>query len=150
MAEGWRIVREEHVATAFTGEGAAKFGGRWNSKGVRVAYASSTLALATLETLVHLNPQESFRYKLFHIEFDERLALQHSGSLPDDWQAQPAFPSTKRIGDEWARKLLSPILLVPSAIIPQELNLLLNPLHPHFRKIRIGKPVDFTFDSRLL
>lgn len=65
MPEAWRIVKEKHAASAFSGEGAAKTGGRWNSRGVPVVYASATKALAALETLVHLNPPVPFQYKSF-------------------------------------------------------------------------------------
>jgi RES domain-containing protein len=61
MREAWRIVKERHAATAFTGEGAAKTGGRWNSRGVAVVYTSSSKSLATLESLVHLNPPLTFK-----------------------------------------------------------------------------------------
>ncbi len=150
MREGWRIVREEHVRSGFSGEGAAKFGGRWNSRGVRMVYASASVSLATLETLVHLNPRESYRYKLFHLEFDETLLRFHEGVLPEDWRIEPPPTSTRIIGDQWVRGLLSPILCVPSVIVPQENNLLLNPDHPDFKRIRIGKPLAFAFDPRLI
>ncbi len=73
MRQAFRIVRETHAATAFTGEGAALYGGRWNSPGARVVYTSASASLAALETLVHLNPALRFNYVIFSIEFDERL-----------------------------------------------------------------------------
>ena len=73
MRQAFRIVREAYAATAFTGEGAALMGGRWNSPGARVVYTSATASLAALETLVHLNPALHFKYLIFPIEFDERL-----------------------------------------------------------------------------
>ena len=72
MRQAFRIVREAHAATAFTGAGAALHGGRWNSPGARVVYTSASASLAALETLVHLNPAMRFRYVIFSIEFDER------------------------------------------------------------------------------
>ncbi len=151
MSEAWRMVKEKHVATAFSGEGAAKTGGRWNSRGVAVVYASATCSLAALETLVHLNPQVRFNYRIIRIEFDqglvERLTL---ASLPADWKLEPPPLSTRQLGDEWARALRSAILAVPSVIIQGEANYVLNPAHPDFTKIAIGQPADFAFDSRLL
>ena len=73
MPEAWRIVKAKHAATAFSGEGAAKTGGRWNSRGVPVVYASSTKSLAALETLVHLNPPVPFKYVAFRLQFDAAL-----------------------------------------------------------------------------
>ena len=73
MPEAWRIVKEKHAAAAFSGEGAARNGGRWNSRGVRLIYTSSTESLAALETLVHLNPQMPFKYVAIRIKFDDAL-----------------------------------------------------------------------------
>ena len=70
--------------------------------------------------------------------------------MPKNWREEPPPPTTQQIGDTWARESRSVMLAVPSIIIPEELNYLLNPAHPDFKKITIGKPEDFTFDSRLL
>ena len=151
MLEAWRMVKEKHVATACSGEGAAKTGGRWNSRGVAVVYTSATRSLAALETLVHLNPPVRFSYRIIRIEFDEgwveRLPL---ATLPSNWKAEPPPLSTRQLGDAWARSSRSAILAVPSVIIPDETNYVLNPAHPDFKKITISKPVPFTFDPRLL
>src|SRR5208283_2140118 len=99
MAEAWRITREKHAKDAFSGEGAAKMGGRWNSRGVAVVYASSTRALAALETLVHLNPTITFSYKIIRLEFDERLVQRLAlPALPEDWKLEPPPRSTQRLG----------------------------------------------------
>jgi RES domain-containing protein len=151
MPKGWRIVREEQAARAFSGEGAAKTGGRWNSRGVPVVYTSSTKSLAALETLVHLNPPMSFKYVVFRVQFDEalmeRIPLKR---LPAEWQIEPPPPSTKAIGDAWVRQRRSAVLALPSVIIAEELNYLLNPAHPDFQRISIGKADRFAFDPRLL
>ena len=151
MPEAWRIVKEKHAATAFSGEGAAKTGGRWNSRGVAVVYTSGTKSLAALENLVHLNPPVLFKYVAIHIEFEdtlvEKVALK---TLANDWQAEPPPPSTKQLGDAWVREARSAILALPSVIVSSELNFLLNPAHTDFRKITIGKPERFAFDPRLL
>ena len=151
MPEAWRIVKQRYAATAFTGEGAARTGGRWNSRGVPVVYASATKSLAALETLVHLNPPVPFKYVLLHLEFDAVLIESPPlKRLPSGWRAEPPPPFTKAIGDTWVRSGHSAVLVLPSVIIPGETNYLLNPAHSDFRRISIRKPVPFAFDPRLL
>lgn len=151
MTRVWRIVREDHGYTSFDGEGAWRFGGRWNSRGTRTVYTSATLSLAALETLVHLNPPVAFKYVVMPIEFDEALVETFATSdLPDDWNEEPPPPSTAEIGDRWVKESRSAVLELPSVIIPAEPNYLLNPTHSDFKRIRIGKPTSFSFDPRLI
>ena len=151
MLEGWRIVKRKHAANAFSGKGAADSGGRWNSPGIHVVYTSSSLALAALENLVHLNPTVIFEYVAFPFQFDEALLETFSSAnLPSDWKEQPPPPSTKSIGDLWVRERRSCVLQLPSVIVPTDPNYLLNPAHPDFPQISIGKPEPFTFDPRLV
>ncbi len=151
MTRAWRIVREDHGYTAFDGEGAWRFGGRWNSRGTRTVYTSATLSLAALETLVHLNPPVAFKYVAIPIEFDEALVETFATSdLPADWNEEPPPPSTAEIGDRWVKESRSAVLELPSVIIPAEPNYLLNPAHSDFKRIRIGKPTPFSFDPRLI
>jgi RES domain-containing protein len=150
MGEAWRIVKARHAATAFTGEGAAKTGGRWNSRGVFVIYTSGTKSLATLESLVHLNPPLTFNYVAFRLRFDESLVgIFNIKNLPADWRDEPPPPSTKALGDTWVKAARSPVLALPS-VITGETNYLLNPAHPDFKKISIGRAKPFVFDPRLL
>lgn len=147
----WRLVREKHAATAFNGEGAALYGGRWNSRGNRVVYASINLSLAALETLVHLNPRMFFRYLAFPVDFDESLVEKAEISgLPADWREEPPPPSSQRFGDEWLREARSAVIELPSVIVPGESNYLLNLSHPGFQAVSIGKPEPFSFDPRLI
>ena len=151
MTRAWRIVREDHRSAAFDGEGAWLFGGRWNSRGTRIVYTSITLSLAALETLVHLNPPVAFKYVAIPIEFDEALVETVAAmDLPADWNEEPPPPSTAEIGDRWVRDSRSAVLKLPSVIISAELNYLLNPGHSDFKRIRIGKPMPFSFDPRLI
>ena len=151
MTRVWRIVREDHRSAAFDGEGAWLFGGRWNSRGTRMVYTSITLSLAALETLVHLNPPVAFKYVAIPIEFDEALVETVAAmDLPADWNEEPPPPSTAEIGDRWVRESRSAVLKLPSVIISAELNYLLNPGHSDFKRIRIGKPMPFSFDPRLI
>lgn len=151
MRRAWRIVKAKHAPTAFDGEGARLYGGRWNSRGIRVVYVSSSLSLASLESLVHLTPPMSFKYVAIPVEFEDSLVEKIPlATLPTEWRDEPPPPSTKTIGDIWVSQAHSAVLELPSAIIPDEINFLLNPLHPDFRKIGIGKPEAFSFDPRLL
>lgn len=150
MRQAWRIVKEKHAATAFSGEGASRTGGRWNSRGVWVVYTSGTRSLAALETLVHLNPPVLFRYVTIRVEFDDALIEKFAPNLPADWQEEPPPPSTREIGDLWVKQTRSVVLELPSVIIPGEANYLLNPAHPDFRKLSIARPEPFAFDPRLL
>jgi RES domain-containing protein len=151
MSEAWRIVKEKHAAAAFSGEGAAKAGGRWNSRGVAVVYTSGTKSLAALESLVHLNPPVLFKYVAIPIKFDDTLVeIMTPKALPPDWRVEPPPRSSQSVGDAWVLEGRSPVLALPSVIISGELNYLLNPAHPSFKRISIGKPQRFTFDPRLL
>ena len=151
MRLAWRIVKEKHAATAFTGEGAALAGGRWNSRGSHVVYTSGSASLAALETLVHLNPLLRFKYVIFRIEVDEtRMEKIMLSDLPPDWREQPPPPSTKQVGDLWFRQSRSAVLELPSVIVPGESNYLLNPTHPDFKMIVVSTPEPFAFDARLL
>jgi RES domain-containing protein len=150
MGEAWRIVKEKRAATAFTGEGAAKTGGRWNSRGVAVVYVSCTRSLAILESLVHLNPPVLFKYVAIPLKFDDALVeVFPVKNLPADWRTEPPPPSTKAIGDDWVKTARSAILALPS-VITGETNYLLHPAHPDFKRILIGRPKPFVFDPRLL
>ena len=151
MRQAFRIVREAYTATAFTGEGAALTGGRWNSPGARVVYTSASASLAALETLVHLNPALRFKYLIFPIEFDEALVEKiRPTSLPAGWRDEPPPPAAKRLGDAWVNQSRSAVLELPSVIIPGESNFLLNTSHPDFKSIIVGKAELFSLDSRLL
>ncbi|MGB8356248.1 MAG: RES family NAD+ phosphorylase [Chthoniobacteraceae bacterium] len=151
MTIAWRIVPERRSSDAFSGEGARIAGGRWNSKDTRIVYTSNTKSLAALELLVHISPSLPRKFKAFRLEFDDDM-IEHikAGVLPADWVIEPPGPATMAIGDTWARNAGSPVLAVPSIIIPDELNFLLNPAHPDFPKIKIHPPADFVFDPRLL
>jgi RES domain-containing protein len=152
MPTAWRIVKKRHADSAFDGDGARRYGGRWNSPGTPVVYASGTRALCLLEVLAGLRSVKPVqRYVLIPVTFDDSLILSvHLKDLPSEWRRSPPPPSTQAIGDEWVHQLRSAILRVPSVIVPEELNYILNPAHPDFGGIEIGEPQDLTVDSRLL
>lgn len=149
MKQSWRIVKEKHAATAFNGDGARLNGGRWNSLGTSVVYTSGSMALAALESLVHLNPPVTFKLVAIPIEFDDAL-IEELAELPADWREEPPPLATKEIGDLWIQGGRSAVLKLPSVIIPSEPNYLLNPAHPDFKKIGIGRSNHFSFDPRLI
>jgi RES domain-containing protein len=151
MLEGYRIVPAAHAATAFDGEGARLYGGRWNSIGVPMVYASKHRSLAALETRVHIDRTKMLRpYKCIVFHFDAKwLETLPPRQWPVNWRLEPPSPATQRLGDAWIKAGRSALLAVPSVIIPGEQNFLLNPKHSNFTKIKFDKPVNFTFDSRL-
>lgn len=147
----WQICRKRYAADAASGEGARLYGGRWNSRGVRMVYASTSLALAAVETFVHLEPNLQ-PTDLVSVEGRipaelkiERLDLR---VLPAHWH-RASDESLCRFGDQWVSRGQTVALLVPSAAIRGDWNVLLNPLHPDFAKIRFEAPQAFEFDARL-
>ena len=152
MREAWRIVKTKYASQAFDGEGARQFGGRWNSIGRRVVYTSSSLSLAILELLVHLETSAILpAYSLFCIQLEESLIWHLPGdTLPTHWRETPAPSELRFIGDQWLTEERSVALAVPSVIVPQEENFLLNPGHPDFARLTIKPPQPFSFDERLL
>ena len=152
MPSAWRIVRAARVSSAFTGEGARLYGGRWNSTGTTVIYVSEHESLAALEILVHLTPlTPDGRYLSYRLEWDDKLTESFPiKNLPARWNAEPPDFRTMQIGDEWVRAGKSVALAVPSVLSASEMNFLLNPRHPDFKKIKISQPIEYRFDSRLL
>ena len=148
----YRICKTKYAGTMFDGEGAFRFGGRWNSRGVRILYTAGSLALAVLEMMVHLNNAEILlSYSFATVEFDERLILpvEEFRTLPENWSAAPPPLEIQQIGDEWAEAQASVILKVPTSVLPIEFNYLINVGHPEFSKVKLGKPQVFTLDERL-
>jgi RES domain-containing protein len=147
----WRITKRKHAKAAFSGSGARKYGGRWNSPGIAVVYVAQNQSLAMLEMVVHLDNAELLsKYVLIGVEIDDWfIGNIELSRLPRNWRADPAPTSLRTIGDEWVVSGASVALQIPSTLVPAENNFLLNPLHPDFRKLRIGSPISFRFDPRL-
>ena len=147
----WRIVWAKHAASAFSGEGTRRAGGRWNSGGIPIVYSAQSQSLAVLEILVHLEADEFLRhYRLRSATFDDSLVSEvNPRDWPGNWRQYPAPTSTRQIGDRWIASMESAVLKVPSVIVPGESNFLLNPHHPRFASVRIGEPQKFRFDRRL-
>jgi RES domain-containing protein len=153
MIRAFRLCKTRHMAAAFTGEGARLNGGRWNSPGKAVVYTASSLSLATLEVLVHLEDPEVFG-KLFSwvsLEIPPDLVeTQKPASLPFGWNDDESSRISRAIGETWLGSMRSAVLAVPSVVTPGEWNYLLNPAHPDFPQILIDTPQPFRPDPRLL
>lgn len=146
----WRIVRAEFAATAFSGEGAFRFGGRWNSKGRRVVYTAGSVSLAGMEMLVHLSRKDILgEYVLVRATIPAGLQVVDAAELPIGWDSDPPGMPSQAFGDAWVDGAASAVLTVPSCVVPYEANYLLNPAHPDFADVTIDEPVPFRFDPRL-
>jgi RES domain-containing protein len=147
----WRLPRERY--RALDGEGARRYGGRWNSEGIPVVYASSTLSLAALEYLVHVDiedvPDDLVALEIEVPEGASREEIQPR-DLPDDWNRPGQHPACVAAGDRWARAGDALLLDVPSALIPRERNVLINPLHPEAAGVHVRSVAPFAFDPRLI
>jgi RES domain-containing protein len=149
----WRICEAAFGDRAFDGEGARIVGGRWNSKGQRMVYAAEHLSLAILEVFVHLNVPTVERdfFVAIRAEIPDEMSIEYMDidRLPSNWYLSISKSSLQALGDEWLNSGRSSILAVPSAIVPQELNYLINPQHPEFDRLIIHQPQFFNFDNRM-
>ncbi len=153
MPSAWRIVTARRAATAFDGEGARLYGGRWNSPGLPAVYVAGSRALAALEMLVHLAGEEKGmiwrRYEVqFASKWVDKVDISDS-HLQNALRAPVVTQATQVVGDRWLKSGKKPVLQVWSSIIPEEKNYLLNPRHPEFKRIQIETAETFVFDPRL-
>lgn len=149
----YRVERKKYLNTTLSGTGASMSKGyRWNSLNTKVVYTAESRALATLEVSVHLDLAEDLPNDRFFIEIDipEDIAIQEVKieDLPADWNSKPPTLTTQIIGDDFVFENGAAVLKVPSSIIPQEYNYLINPNHPDSKKIKITAKTAMTFDSR--
>lgn len=138
--------------TTPNGEGAKKFGGRWNPPGISVVYTSESTALAAFEALVHVDSDLlPDNLVILSAEIPDTFPIPTISpkQLPKDWQSMPAPSTLQALGSDWIRSGQTIGLRVPSAVIPQEWNILLNPAHPDFQKIHWKNEGPFRWDSRL-
>lgn len=152
----WRIAKHtaDYAATDLGGGGARATGGRWNGKGVPVVYAATTIALATLETLAHLGDNIAIR-NAFLVRIDVPAPVWKArqtitaGDLAPTWLAEPPGSTTIDAGNAWLASRACALLLVPSVIVPEEYNVLINPLHPHAAKLAAAVVRQYVYDPRL-
>lgn len=146
MIEVYRLVRADRSAQALSGEGARLVGGRWNPPGAAVVYASESRALAVLETFVHLTHEaRTMRFLLFTIALPKRPRLERH----DPKRAHPSLEASQHIGRRWIDSAGALALVVPSVLVPQETNYVLNVAHPQFARLEVAAPEPFSFDERL-
>lgn len=152
MITAWRITSADLAASAFSGWGAKEYGGRWNHEGVPLVYTAGTQALAALELFVHIqNEYEAMDLVLIPVGIPAGLNIKKvfRGKLPTGWDSHPPGDPSMALGTKWAGSTASAVLRVPSVMVPDEHNYLLNPLHPDFSKLKIGDPKPFQFDRRM-
>lgn len=152
MIRLFRIARTANIDD-LTGEGARLYGGRWNQKGVAALYTSESRALAAMEFLVHLSPvlaPPDLSLREFELPDDVSSLDVLVTTLLPYWKTSPPLDTTMDIGTEWLQANSSLLLRVPSVIVDRESNVLINPNHPEFKKVRALHPQPFGFDSRIM
>ncbi len=150
--QAYRLIKKRYADDPLSPQGAKLYGGRWNSKGRGAVYVSDSVALAVLEVLVHLRDIAAMQYfMLCEITLDEESVMTlDPEKLPQDWWVDPPPYSTMAIGDEWLSSGASLALAVPSTIIPQQSNLIINPRHAGFDALAKSATVKpFQIDRRL-
>lgn len=149
----FRLVKKRRKNDAFSGEGAKLFGGRWNSQGNAVVYTASSASLAVLEVMVYLNnPAMLKHFAMLEIAIPaDSITPIKDSQLPDNWRAPSAPLALKRLGDAWIENNQTAALRVRSAVIPLEMNYVLNVNHADFDNIvASAKDISFDADPRLL
>jgi RES domain-containing protein len=151
----WRICKLRYAsppAASFDGEGSRRRGGRWSAPGLRVAYASCSLALAAIEYFVNLNPEDApDNLVSIRCEIPDRVRIEQidRGALPSNWQTMPYPTELQHIGERWFTEAKSVCLLVPSAVVAGEQNVLIHSGHPDFQHLQFSNPLEFRFDARM-
>lgn len=151
MATLWRLTRRDYANTAFSGDGARRYGGRFNPPGIPVVYTSESLALALVEVLVGLTDYEDLGgYVYFRVSVpDEAIETLPETSLPDRWNARPPERASQKVGETWATSGRSLGLSVPSVVVPHSCNVLLNPRHRSMGELDVEGPEPMPVDARL-
>lgn len=146
MTSVYRLVRRERAAEALSGEGARRYGGRWNPPGAAVVYAAESRALAVLETVVHLSLEaRAMRFVLVTLELPTKAKVErHSAARPPR-----VLADSQDVGGAWFEAGHGLALVVPSVLVPQEKNWVLNAAHAQFAGVRVANAEPFSFDERL-
>lgn len=146
----YRISAPEYAGD-ISGNGARLYGGRWNEKGVAVVYLASSRAMAMMELLVHLHPedlQRKYAIAVFDVPDDKILEISVE-ELPDDWQSVERTRYLHKITADFVTKGKYLMMQVPSVLVEEEHNYLLNPLHTDITKVKLVSQRLFSFDLRL-
>ncbi|OLU35013.1 RES family NAD+ phosphorylase [Pseudomonas sp. PA27(2017)] len=147
----WRVAKAKR-ATDLSGRGAAIEGGRWNEQDIAAVYMGLSPGICCLETFVHAEgpPTMPMKITCFELPDDSDLYWEPAaGELPQGWNALPVDRPSMDFGSVWLRAVSHLGLIVPSAVLPLERNLVVNPLHPAISRIRIIDTYDFTYDPRM-
>ncbi len=147
----WRLSPVYHADKAMSGDGSYRRGGRWNPPGIRVVYCADSRSLALVEVLANVRRPAllgSQPWVVIRVDVPENL-VERPQRVPETWRETPYTTAPQAFGAEWVQAQRSVTLRVPSVVVPGEFNYLLNPAHPQFKKVRIGKPEPFSFDPRL-
>lgn len=138
-------------AADLTGEGARLNGGRWNQVLTACVYTSENRSLAVLEYTVNTNIDDIPRaLSLVALEIpDTSMDIYTEAQLPGDWKAAPAPASTKDFGTNWLKAAKNLVMKVPSTVVPEEWNIIINPLHPGIKDCKIVSTRDFVYDVRI-
>lgn len=150
----YRIERQKYLETTLQGLGAAKSEGfRWNSLHTNMVYTSESRALAILEVTAHLDLMEHLPTDRVYVEIsiqdDIKILTLDNSKLPELWDSKPPIKSTQLVGDEFVFQNEAAVLKVPSSIVPQEFNYLINPFHKDSKRIKIVRTEPVVFDNRL-
>jgi len=147
----YRLTASRYVATAFSGEGTRRVGGRWVPVGYPVVHASSSIALAVLETLVHVDPSVMPAHRVIAVDIPEAMPVTATlvPDLPDDWRRTPPPSRLREFGKAWLEAGETALMRVPSVIVPEESNYLINPRHADFSRLAIHPSAPFEIDRRL-
>jgi RES domain-containing protein len=146
----YRISRCRYIDD-LSGTGAAMYPGRWNNKGTYVLYTAATPSLALLESVVHMSNIPVTDYCMVTLEVpDENIAELQEKNLPENWRQHPPPDALKVIGDSFVRNNKALALKLPSAIMPEDFNVLLNPNHTTFKKVKVIDKRDVFVDERLI
>jgi len=152
MMEVYRVGNKDYIKN-LTGEGAFLFGGRWNYAGFRVIYTSDSLPLAILEYIVKVGATDHQLTDLAiaYIEIVDDVTIKEIevNDLPENWSEYPAPNNIKKIGTDWLISDKSLLLKVPAVTAPDSFNILINPLHPEFKKVSLKKITEYHPDIRL-
>lgn len=154
--EVWRIASDApgYVAHDLSGKGAEKTGGRWNRKGTPMVYASQSRSLACLETVVHLGGGNPLPLNRYLVRVEIPIALWKSRAVFDHgahigWDAEPAGKVSLDWGTAWVAGMTTVLAVVPSVIVPEEVNILINPTHTDVSKVTATKVRKWTYDQRI-
>ena len=147
----FRLHRKKYKVE-LSGKGASKIGARWNSKGTEIVYTAENRALAMAEVVVHLSlatMPKDFMMLEINIPDDVKIKTIKNNDLPLKWNVFPFHTNTQKIGDEFIQENKYCCIKIPSVVVKGEFNILINPNHKDFKKIKIVNSTDFIFDSRL-